>query len=75
MAGLSTHVLDTAQGGPAAGVRVELFELVDGERRLVCDTATNDDGRTDAPLLGAEQMRAGVFEILFHIGAYFSSKS
>ncbi len=75
MAGLSTHVLDTAQGVPAAGVSIELFELVDGERRLVCDTVTNDDGRTDAPLLSAEQMRAGVFEIVFHVGAYFARRS
>jgi len=75
MAGLSTHVLDTAQGGPAAGVRIELFEIVEGKRRLVCDAATNADGRTDAPLLGANQMRPGVFEILFHVGAYFASHS
>lgn len=73
MAGLSTHVLDTAQGCPAAGVRIELFELVEGERRLVCDAATNADGRTDIPLLNADQMRAGVFEILFHVGKYFDS--
>jgi len=75
MAGLSTHVLDTARGGPAVGVSIEFFELIDGARRLVCDTVTNDDGRTDAPLLGADQMRTGVFEILFHVGAYFASQS
>lgn len=75
MAGLSTHVLDTAQGCPAAGVRIELFELVEGERRLVCDAATNADGRTDTPLLNADQMRPGVFEIVFHVGAYFASHS
>lgn len=75
MAGLSTHVLDTAQGGPAAGVRIELFEIVEGERRLICEAATNADGRTDAPLLSADQMRPGVFEILFHVGAYFASRS
>ena len=75
MAGLSTHVLDTARGGPAVGVSIELFEINDGERRLVCKTVTNDDGRTDAPLLGAGQMRAGVFEIVFHVGAYFAAQS
>lgn len=75
MAGLSTHVLDTAKGTPAAGVRIELFELVDGERQLVYDAATNDDGRTDRPLLSADQTRAGVFEILFHMGAYFARGS
>lgn len=75
MAGLSTHVLDTAQGGPAAGVRIELFELVEDDRRLVCEAVTNIDGRTDAPLLSADHMRAGIFEILFHIGAYFADPS
>ncbi len=75
MAGLSTHILDTARGVPAVGVSIELFELTDGERRLVCDTVTNDDGRTDAPLLNTEQMRAGVFEILFHVGTYFAGHS
>ncbi len=71
MAGLSTHILDTAKGGPAAGVRIELFEIAGSKRKLICETVTNDDGRTDAPLLGADQTHAGVFEILFHIGAYF----
>jgi len=75
MEGLSTHVLDTAKGGPAAGVRIELFELVEGEHRLVCDAATNADGRTDTPLLREEEMRTGVFEILFHVGAYFAGHS
>ncbi len=75
MAELSTHVLDTAQGVPAAGIRIELVELLDDERRVVCDAITNDDGRTDKPLLGAAQMRTGVFEILFHVGAYFASGS
>ena len=75
MAGLSTHILDTAKGGPAAGVRVELFEIVGEKRRLVCDAVTNDDGRTDTPLLNADQMRSGTFEILFHIGSYFTSRT
>jgi hydroxyisourate hydrolase len=72
MAGLSTHILDTAKGGPAAGVRVELFELLDDQRRLICDTVTNEDGRTDTPLLSADQMQSGTFEIHFHIGSYFT---
>lgn len=75
MAGLSTHILDTAKGGPAAGVRVELFELMDDQRRLICDAVTNDDGRTDKPLLSADQMRSGTFEIHFHVGSYFTSNT
>lgn len=75
MAGLSTHVLDTAQGGPAAGVCIELFEIAEGKHQLVRSTITNADGRTDTPLLGDGQMRTGVFEILFHLGAYFAGQS
>ncbi len=75
MAGLSTHVLDTAHGCPAVGIRIELFEILDDARRLVCDAMTNDDGRTDTPLFSPDQMRSGTFEILFHVGPYFSSRS
>ena len=75
MAGLSTHVLDTAQGGPAAGVRIVLSEIVDDQRRQICDVITNDDGRTDNTLIGADQMRPGTFELLFHVGDYFADGS
>jgi len=75
MAGLSTHVLDTAHGGPAVGVRILLFELANGERRQICDLTTNNDGRTDDPLLGPAEMRSGNFEIIFHVGAYFADHS
>jgi 5-hydroxyisourate hydrolase len=69
---LTTHVLDTAHGRPAAGVRVELRALdPDGRARLVRTAITNADGRTDAPLLAAGEMQAGRYEIAFHVGAYF----
>src|SRR5271156_2726323 len=72
MAGLTTHVLDTVRGRPAAGVRIELFELTAGDERAgVADTRTNADGRTDAPLIPADKARAGRFELLFYIGDYF----
>jgi 5-hydroxyisourate hydrolase len=72
MAGLTTHVLDTVHGRPAAGVRVELFEVdAKGERLPVAKTRTNADGRTDAPLIPADEARAGRFELLFYIGDYF----
>ncbi len=66
---LSTHVLDLVSGKPAAGVKIELWR--DGA--LLKSTATNADGRTDAPLLGAEEMAVGEYEIVFDIGAYFGS--
>ena len=72
MAGVTTHVLDVTIGRPAQGVRVELYELGNGsERKLVADLATNEDGRTDKPLMSADQARAGQFELIFHAGDYF----
>jgi 5-hydroxyisourate hydrolase len=59
-------------GGPAEGVRVELYEFAGGsERKLVVDLATNADGRTDKPLISADQARSGRFELIFHAGDYF----
>jgi hydroxyisourate hydrolase len=76
MAGLTTHVLDTVHGRPAAGVRLELFELgASGERGRVVETRTNADGRTDAPLIPADKARIGRFELLFYIGDYFHGTS
>src|ERR1700722_371718 len=72
LAGLTTHVLDVSRGQPADGVRVELYELAGGPaRELIADVATNADGRTDKPLMSADQARAGQFELIFHAGDYF----
>ncbi|MBV8663521.1 MAG: hydroxyisourate hydrolase [Hyphomicrobiales bacterium] len=72
MAGLTTHVLDTTRGRPAAGVAIELFALgADGARTLVASVRTNADGRTDAPLISGADMRVGAFELNFHVGDYF----
>jgi hydroxyisourate hydrolase len=72
MAGVTTHVLDVTRGGPAEGVRVELYEFAGGgARSLVVDVRTNADGRTDAPLIGAKNARVGSFELVFHAGDYF----
>src|SRR5271169_6850369 len=72
LAGLTTHVLDVTRGGPAEGVRIELYELeADGGWRQVITTATNADGRTDRPLISAAEARAGRFELVFHAGDYF----
>jgi 5-hydroxyisourate hydrolase len=66
---LSTHVLDTMRGRPAAGLKVELRSLPDGA--LLKTVFTNADGRTDAPLLAGEELTAGEYELTFHIGEYF----
>ncbi len=71
MGKLSTHVLDTVSGRPAAGVRIELFRIIDGEPALLFATNTNDDGRTDQPLLEGTSIDTGQYELRFHIGDYF----
>jgi 5-hydroxyisourate hydrolase len=72
VAGLSTHVLDTARGRPAAGVRID-FSLVepDGRTRLIRTVTTGADGRSEPALLGPADMRVGRYELLFHVAAYF----
>lgn len=72
---LSTHVLDTAHGCPAAGLKVELWSLNGKTRTLVTTARTNADGRTEAPLLSADEMKTGQYEIIFFIGDYFAAKT
>lgn len=67
---LTTHVLDTAKGTPAAGLRIELFHL-DGEtRKKMAEMVTNGDGRTDAPILPEGDFATGQYELVFHAGDY-----
>jgi 5-hydroxyisourate hydrolase len=74
LAGLTTHVLDITLGGPAQSMRVELYEFEPtGARKLIAVVATNADGRTDKPLIGAGEARVGFFELVFHAGDYFRS--
>ena len=69
---LTTHVLDTAHGVPAAGMAIELFS-VDGDKySLVKSTVTNADGRCDSPLLEGGDFRAGIWELVFHVAEYFA---
>ena len=71
MAGwLSTHVLDTARGVPAEGIKIALYRLSGEARELVVEMATNDDGRTDAPILPAESFQTGTYELVFYAGDY-----
>ena len=78
MGRLTTHVLDTANGRPAAGVRVRVYAIGDGDgdsgaRRLLREGVTNGDGRCDAPLVEGEEFKAGRYEIVFGAGAYFAA--
>ena len=69
MAGkLSTHVLDTATGRPAAGVKIRLY----GAGQLLVEAETNSDGRTDQPLIAETSLVAGDYRIEFEVGEYFA---
>jgi len=72
---LTTHVLDTARGCPAAGLRVELWFLDGLAHRLIATMCTNADGRTDKPLLAAGALRGGLYELVFGVGAYFRAQA
>jgi 5-hydroxyisourate hydrolase len=69
---LTTHVLDTASGSPAAGVRVVLRRP--GEAAVIAEAKTNADGRLDEPLLDGAAFAPGTYEIAFHIGDYFRAQ-
>ena len=70
---LTTHVLDTAHGVPAAGMAIELFSVDGDQRSLVKSAVTNADGRCDRPLLEGEDFRAGIWELVFHVAGYFAA--
>jgi 5-hydroxyisourate hydrolase len=69
MGRLTTHVLDTASGKPAAGVRVVLRR--DGEVAVLAEGTTNSDGRLNKPLLESGAFQIGSYELTFHVGDYF----
>ncbi len=67
---LTTHVLDTATGKPAAGLSIGLFRIAGNERTHIKTVVTNDDGRCDEPLLAGESFRTGEYELVFAAGDY-----
>ncbi len=71
MARLSTHVLDTSRGIPAAGVAVHVHVVRDGERHLVTRAITNAEGRTERPLVEGDRLEPGVYELTFDAATYF----
>ena len=71
MAGyLTTHVLDTARGCPAKGIRIALYAVSGNSHRKIAETVTNEDGRTDAPILPAGDFATGTYELVFFCGDY-----
>jgi 2-oxo-4-hydroxy-4-carboxy-5-ureidoimidazoline decarboxylase len=72
---LSTHVLDTHAGKPAAGIRIELYEIGASATSLLIEAVTNADGRTDEPLISGAPLRVGRYELRFHVGEYFAKRN
>jgi 5-hydroxyisourate hydrolase len=71
---VTTHVLDTARGVPAAGIQVDAYLVAEdgepGARTLVGSATTNADGRTDVPIIAADAIAEAEFELVFHAAAY-----
>ena len=74
MSALTTHVLDTMRGRPAAGMQIELWSIAGDAPRLLKTIRTNADGRADAPLLEGGAMIAGTYELVFFVGDYFGER-
>lgn len=70
---LTTHVLDTAAGRPAAGLKIELFRIEGNTRKHLRSLITNSDGRTDEQILPAAEFEVGVYELVFHAGDYLDA--
>lgn len=67
---LTTHVLDTARGVPAAGIKIALYRVSGNAHRKISETETNEDGRTESPILPQGKMTTGQYELVFFAGAY-----
>ena len=70
MGRLTTHVLDTARGKPAAGVQITLYRVTGGSHQKITEAVTNADGRTDGPMLEGAAFSQGVYELVFSVGGY-----
>jgi 5-hydroxyisourate hydrolase len=68
---LTTHILDTAQGKPAAGMVFDLYFLAGQSRQHLAQFISNSDGRTDTALLSAAEVQVGSYELLFQVGSYY----
>jgi len=71
---LTTHVLDTMNGCPAAGMRVALYRLDAETPQLLCEITLDEDGRAGGPLLEGDAFQAGRYRLAFEVGAYFRAR-
>lgn len=67
---LTTHILDTARGIPAAGIKIALYSISGNSHRKISESITNADGRTDTPILPADKFKTGQYELVFFCGEY-----
>jgi 5-hydroxyisourate hydrolase len=67
---LTTHVLDTARGIPAAGLAIALYKVSGNSHKKIAEAVTNEDGRTDSPILPKGKFETGVYELVFKAGDY-----
>ncbi|MAQ84491.1 hydroxyisourate hydrolase [Psychromarinibacter halotolerans] len=67
---LTTHVLDTAKGMPAKGIRILLYSVSGNSHRKIAEAVTNEDGRTDTPILPEDGFKTGTYELIFFAGDY-----
>ncbi|MDC0226977.1 hydroxyisourate hydrolase [Alphaproteobacteria bacterium] len=75
MAGLTTHVLDTSRGKPAANLKIELYEIQVSKKILIDTFFTNEDGRVDKPLLSSNRVKETTYELLFFAGDYLKKEN
>ena len=73
MGQLTTHVLDTSRGTPAANMRLELWDVSSAPAVLLMSGTTNADGRYEGPVLSGKSLRKSIYEIRFSAGEYFRS--
>ena len=67
---LTTHVLDTAHGCPAGGIKIALYRVSGNSHRKIAEAVTNADGRTDEPILSGKKFSTGTYELIFYAGDY-----
>lgn len=70
---LTTHVLDTARGVPGNGIKIALYRVSGNSHRKISEAVTNEDGRTDAPILASKSFKAGTYELIFFAGPYLDA--
>ncbi|WP_370231505.1 hydroxyisourate hydrolase [Cognatishimia sp.] len=67
---LTTHVLDTARGCPAEGIKIALYRVSGNSHHKIAETVTNSDGRTNSPILPEGDFKTGTYELIFFCGEY-----